>query len=721
LKWIFDLRRLLLSFASSTIILLSGCAVGDFVGAYFNTYYNAQRAFTEAEQEVLTPTLAQGATRAERMFLAPFEASAQAKTKFATVIEKCSKLLQYHPESKLVDDALLMIGKSYYYQNEHQSAERKFTEILTSFPESDLRFETKLLLAQTLYRRNDKQAALSAGMELLDEAKKEEEEAIIARTANLLGHIAAENANHDEALQYYQLVAEFGETSEERAAAHRAIANIRILQSNFAAAFDSYGRSADASGDYVGVYLGEIGQARMLSKLGKHEEALARLGTFIKNTNYREFFGEIDLALANAYRDEEDYESAEAQYRYVDTAYARTEVAALAYYELGQLYETKLFNYDSARVAYEKGKGEFPQAPITVELLKRSELMNRYAQYRSELAKYDSLREFIATQPRVAIRDSSNADSAKKHVVRDTTTVDSTKNFGVREITRTDSTLALATPDSARQVAPSIPPPPIDAVMTRLADNKSELASLFYSGLGILDSAKYWYQRLLDDHRLSGFAARALFTLAQIYRADSTVSSSRVDSLNAEIVKRFPESEFAIESRRHLKLPEARKESDIVEAKYLQAEALSKKGDISAALRSLKDIADRDSTSPFAAKAQYTVGWIYENIEPNSDSSIANYQRLVKRFPASQYVALVQPKLAEVESEKQKQIQEAQRDSLSKLPVTPPDSGATIINKDLQETPLVPPTKGVRKDSVMDEFPILKEQPKKDEEPPKPE
>lgn len=702
MKRVFDLRRLLLCFSSATIVLLSGCVVGDFVGAYFNTYYNAQKAFTEAEQEVLNPAGAQGAApAAERPYLAPFDVPAQTKTKFATVIEKCSKLLQYHPESKLVDDALLMIGKSYYYQNEHQAAERKFTELLTTFPESGLRFETKLLLAQTMYRRGDKEGALSTAREVLDEAKKEDEQVIVARAANLLGHIAEENSNLEEALASYQVVAELAETAGERAAAYRAIANIRIAQSNVVAAFEAYKSSAEASDDFVGVYWGEMGQARMLSRLGKHEEALALLSSLIKNTNYRDFFGEIDLALANAYRDAEDYPSAEAQYRYVDTAYARTEVAAKSYFALGQLYETKLFDYDSARVAYEKGKGEFPQAPITVELMKRSELMHRYKEYRSDLATSDSLRAYIATQAR---EETAGADSLKKRVKRDTTL--------------TDSTLAFKKPDSLAQTAPSIPPPPIDTVMARLAYTKSELASLFYSGLGIVDSATYWYRRLLEDHPNSGLAARALFTLAQIYRTDSTVSPSRVDSLNSEIVKRFPESEFAVEARRHLKLPETKKESDDVEGKYLRAEALTKNGEIGAALKSLKEIAERDSTSPFAAKAQYTVGWIYENLRPNADSSIANYQRLVKRFPSSQYVALVQPKLAEVESARQKQLQEAQRDSL-KHQATTSDSAAGI-NKHPSEVPLTPPVKGVRKDSVIDEFPILKEQPKKEEEPPKP-
>ena len=200
----FSLRRFSLSLLVCSIIPLlinlSGCSIGSFIGAYFNTYYNAQKQFSEAEAEVFSPANAIGGVRVERKYLAPFEVSAQSKTKFATVIEKCSKLLQYHPDSKLVDDALLMIGKSYYYQNEHQSAERKFKELLSSYPESGLAFETRLLLAQTYYRNNEKTQSLSVAMELFDNAKQENEDAIGGKTARLLAQLQSESRDFAQAL-----------------------------------------------------------------------------------------------------------------------------------------------------------------------------------------------------------------------------------------------------------------------------------------------------------------------------------------------------------------------------------------------------------------------------------------------------------------------------------------------------------------------------------------
>jgi tetratricopeptide (TPR) repeat protein len=156
-----------------SLIAASGCSVGEFIASYFNTYYNAQRLFSEAEEEVWN----QPDTRLlGRNLLAQFTIPSGTRTKFLSVIEKTSKLLQYHPESNLVDNALLMIGMSYYYQAEYPKAERKFIELLDGYPSSNLAVEAKLMLAYTSYKMNARDAlktsssALTAAQEKYDDA-----------------------------------------------------------------------------------------------------------------------------------------------------------------------------------------------------------------------------------------------------------------------------------------------------------------------------------------------------------------------------------------------------------------------------------------------------------------------------------------------------------------------------------------------------------------------
>ena len=215
-------RIALITISTSAFIRFSGCSAADFVGAYFNTYYNAQRLFREAEDEVLSQ---QTATQADKVFLPPFNAPQGAKTKFNSVIEKCSKLLQYHPQSELVDDALFMIGRSYYYLNEHQKAERKFTELIEGYPQSDLVPLARLLMAYTYYRAADKDKAFDAATQLVQSAVEEQDDDVLVGGAMLLGQIEAERSNFREAAAHYGTAAEHSRTAAQRHEAYMKLAD----------------------------------------------------------------------------------------------------------------------------------------------------------------------------------------------------------------------------------------------------------------------------------------------------------------------------------------------------------------------------------------------------------------------------------------------------------------------------------------------------------------
>lgn len=615
---------------------LSGCSVGDFIGSYFNTYYNAQRLFNEAEDEILNPRTGKPPDQSS---LTQFSIQPASKTKFTSVIEKCSKLLQYHPQSSLVEGSLLMIGKSYYYQNEYQKAERKFSELLQGYPESSYKLEANLLLARTYYRMNDKAKAVSVATELADQALSEGKNDVAAEVSLLLGGIFLENKDLEAAVKQYQKSAEHGDTPEQRTRSYLTIGEIRAQEGDFEKALIAYRQAEDESSGYENEYKAVLGQARALSNLGRHESSLAILEELIDNTNFKEFFGEIDLEIGNVYAAMNDLHSAVARYTYVDTTYARTEYSANSYYQLGMLYEDRLFLYDSARIAYNKGRNEAPAAPITLLLFTRAEYMNKYHTYKSEIARNDTIRELILNPPDSLLSNSDSTAVAWDSISTDSLTV-----------------LHQERPDTVKPKRPSIPNIPIDTVEARLAYNKTELASLFFGTIGRIDSAKEWYSLVLAQHPKSPFVARAMFALAQINSQDSTYNKDLVDSMYRDIVRRFPESEFAAESKKRLGIQPTVKPPDKAQEVYGKAERLMNQGKSLAAIDTFATIVKKYPDSPLASKAQYSVGWLYEQIS-RPDSALQNYVRLVTLYPTSEYAALVKSKLAEVERFRESHMQ----------------------------------------------------------------
>jgi TolA-binding protein len=600
---------LLLSLTASG---LPSCVATDFVSAYFNTYYNAQRLFNEAETEVFAQLDSRSGGRS---WLGTFAIQAGTKTKLESVIEKCSKLLQYHSDSKLVDDALMMIGKAYYYEDENQQAERKFNEIISGYPDGSRAVEARLLLAYAQYRMNTREEARKTAQAVIDLARKNDQPEMISRASLVLGQMAQEDKDYAAARENFDQAAQFGATPEQRSSASLMSAEMYRKMSMYREAEDAYQRAEKASDNYSGEYRGRVGAYRMMEKQGLYGEALRGFRFLRTDAKNKEFFPEIELEVANTLRDSGDLPEAVDHYTIVDTTYPRSESSARSYFALGDLYEHTLYRYDSALVAYTKGRGEFPLADVTQLSSRRADYLTRYFQYYGEFLKYDTVLAALHAPP-----DSMKAQRQK----------------------------AAGTDTLRPQVLPR-PPITLDSANARRETAVNELAGLFFVAIGIPDSAEFWYTRIVQDYPSGRYVPRALYTLAQIYAGrDSVASKPAVDSLYREIVRRFPRSDFAPEARRILGLPPAVLTEDDAEKAYKRAEHLMIGGDSAGAVEDFKNLARQYPGSPLASRALFAAGWIYENRLFNRDSAIASYTKLMTLYPASPYAVRIVPKITEV-------------------------------------------------------------------------
>ena len=140
------------------LFLLAGCSKGGFVGkrldnftAYYNTFYNAKKEYRTGIKAIERA----GDNNINRnlylpVFLTPERVSNQ--TNFDEAILKSADVLRENPNSKWVDDALLLIGQSYFYLKNYVGAEQKFQEVIDLGGE--LEDEARFWLARTLIASN---------------------------------------------------------------------------------------------------------------------------------------------------------------------------------------------------------------------------------------------------------------------------------------------------------------------------------------------------------------------------------------------------------------------------------------------------------------------------------------------------------------------------------------------------------------------------------------
>src|SRR5512143_576832 len=228
-----------LRYALLVLFLFSGCSTYQNITGYFNTYYNAKKAFGEA---VDAAELSRAKGR-DSLYFAPYKLDAAAVAKFDKVVEKCSKLIEFYEKSDWVDDAILMIGKSYVYEDENESAIRKFKELFDNFPTSGLINDAKLWTAKALYFSGKDDEALRAVKELFPEARAEGQSGIMLETLILEAQIYAQRNDYTQASQTYALAAEVDGDDNLRS----------VAQFQAALAFEKMGQYQDAATAYAAV------------------------------------------------------------------------------------------------------------------------------------------------------------------------------------------------------------------------------------------------------------------------------------------------------------------------------------------------------------------------------------------------------------------------------------------------------------------------------------
>lgn len=99
--------------------------------AYFNTYYNAERSFEEA-QVIHTKMMRD---YPDSIVVTP---TAELISKYDRTIEKTNKVFEVFPKSKKWhDDALMLMGKAHFYKREMLKAVSRFRRLEQEFPNSE--------------------------------------------------------------------------------------------------------------------------------------------------------------------------------------------------------------------------------------------------------------------------------------------------------------------------------------------------------------------------------------------------------------------------------------------------------------------------------------------------------------------------------------------------------------------------------------------------------
>ncbi len=687
-------------------LTLSGCGTYRNATAYFNTYYNASQLFDQAVAEVMkTPQPARDSN-----YFAPFKISQAIVAKFEKVIEKGSRVIQFHGESGYVEDAIMMIGKAYLYQNETESAAGKFRELLDNFPSSDQRAEARLWYAKALYQgKNDEEALLVARELAAADPTGDGEEIpgdILLEITMLESQIYADRGEYARAAETLGRIADIDGDGELKAIAQYQLGTVYEKTDDYPRAAGAFAMVREFSPSQAMTFNARLREGVMLSLAGRSDEALETFDEIIAWPLKPEQSALVDLEIANAYWNRGDSAAAFTLYDIIDSTYKRTDAAARSYFRRGEIFEKHYRKLAGARKFFEQAKGEFPASSVTQPALARFTSLDHYVKTRDQLARDDStLLAMLNPDTSGSVSDSAetaapdsgsidaeisdgeSADPVAEEIVRErarraSPTVLSSDNVSMRMIrsrprhlvpdpgdpddaaltdgegqTPEDPESAIAGrmgEEGVKKAAPKATPaakktePTLTTAQLeeRIASSRFELGGIFLLDLDLPDSALHYFSTMVEASPESPLVPKALYAISEIHKLFA--DSAAVDSLYDILLVDFTETEYAEQVRRTRGMDTTVATETEEARRYRDAERLlfGENPDPAVALRELKQLADESRDTLISPKVYYAVGWVYENASINLDSADAWYTRLIREYPASVYASSAEPRVA---------------------------------------------------------------------------
>ncbi|MBU8934518.1 MAG: tetratricopeptide repeat protein [candidate division Zixibacteria bacterium] len=343
------------------MVLLAVLPVGC---VYYNTFYNAKKAFNDAER-----------TRKENRYGKPKINQA----KYKKAIEKSLKVTENYPNSKYYDDALFVLGVSYFWTKQYDRAERRFREIIANYEEFEYFRDSRLYLARTELEQGEIESAMESFVELLNE---DVSRSFKGEAAMALGLFHFEERLFSEAHGYFLLIRDSLGSDEERIMAQRHIADGYFESFQFDDAQGAYlqilGMDPSLDERFHALYRAASCSYRML----RIDEGLDYLETLMDDEKYYDSLNVLRLALAEGYEWDGDIEQAEMTYYQVSSSEDKNKVLRQeALYNLGLIYQYEYDNLEEAKAFYDEALKLGRSSDAGMGALNRSSSIGKLEEY----------------------------------------------------------------------------------------------------------------------------------------------------------------------------------------------------------------------------------------------------------------------------------------------------------------------------------------------------
>ena len=347
-------------------VAIAGCA-------YFNTLYNAKEKYDAAEK-----ASKRGEAAAEqRSSLTPGGNTGSTinpqAAQYESVIEKCTNVIARYPDSRHVDDAMLLIAKSLYRLGRYDEAAAALDSLETRYPKTNLLADARFLKGQSLEAAEHYDVAATVLSDFIDRYRKHHDrpEALyllcicqmqLSLTDNAVATLHRLEKDHGRSSYRFKAQTDMAEILAEKELYDQSLAVYRSLSTQRIPAnvrFDLWvgmARVQIAVGDFKGA-LATIAQVKKLKLLVEQEPVVLLLSA-------RANAGNGNTAVATR------------EYKNIAKRFARGTYGAEANFRLGEMSEA-VDSLVAAQRYYQEVPNAYSGSEFAEEAIRRSSDIGR--------------------------------------------------------------------------------------------------------------------------------------------------------------------------------------------------------------------------------------------------------------------------------------------------------------------------------------------------------
>ena len=525
--------------------------------AYFNTFYNARQYFKQAEKQRLEKageSIPPGAIDA-----------------YGKVIDKSQYVIDKYPDSKLVKEALLLIGMSRFHRKEYRIAETVFKQYVETYADNVDQAEYWLALCK--WKLGKPQPALDVLQSMLETATDNN---IISSIYLSKAQINLDIDNSKLALEYLVLAAETNKDRDERGQIYYRIAELAYNAEDYEQALSANTEVVKNSTSKKRKEEANLQIVRIHRLLGNWDTVKDLIKSMLLDETFKTIHGDLDLELVKLYQMDGLMEEAITRIESIKEDYKNSKTSAEAYYIHGEIALYDYWNLDDAKKYFEWVTREYRQSIYTSTANLRAKEITKYQESLEEITTLDD--HILLT---IAVLDSLIDDSLKS----------------VREKEVNNSRISIASH----------------------LYNLGELEAFHFKRQ---DSSMTHFQRIVNEFTETDYYPKSLFAL--YYINFSTGDTITAEIYSKRILDELPSSEYADYLRKALNLPV---DQGSVQAMLRQGE-LEWLINPTNALTHYRNIILTDSQSETAARAAYFLAYNYDYTFYEPDSALKYYSWL---------------------------------------------------------------------------------------------